>query len=126
MPDALERAAELDKQYGRNPDLATLPMYCTVFSLKDWYDAKDMRGTGGNDVNYAMDVPKEDSPDIAVLREKGAIIFAGGGRQQRQRRRSERTCEGDEVHTRYEPAVRAMEWSDLQSVRHGSRAARHQ
>jgi amidase len=76
QPDALERAAELDKQYGRNPDLKKLPMYCAVFSLKDWYDAKDMRGTGGNDVNFAMDVPKEDSPDIAVLRSKGAIIFA--------------------------------------------------
>jgi len=76
LPDALERAEELDKQYGRNPDLTALPIYCAVFSLKDWYDAKDMRGTGGNDVNYAMDVPKEDSPDIAVLREKGAIIFA--------------------------------------------------
>jgi len=76
MPDALERADELDKQYGRNPDLATLPMYCAVFSLKDWYDAKDMRGTGGNDVNFAMDVPKADSPDIAALRSKGAIIFA--------------------------------------------------
>ena len=76
LPDALERADELDKQYGRNPDLAALPMYCAVFSLKDWYDAKDMRGTGGNDVNFAMDVPKADSPDIAELRKKGAIIFA--------------------------------------------------
>src|SRR3990167_7267980 len=51
-------------------------MYCVVFSLKDWYDSKDMRGTGGNDVNFAMDVPKVDSPDIAVLRSKGAIIYA--------------------------------------------------
>jgi len=76
QPDALERAAELDRQYGRNPDLAKLPMYCAVFSQKSWYDAKDMRGTGGNDVNFAMDVPKYDSPDIAVLREKGAIIYA--------------------------------------------------
>lgn len=76
LPDAIERARELDKQYGRNPDTAKLPMYCAVFSLKDWYDAKDMRGTGGNDVNFAMDVPKEDSPDIAALREEGAIIYA--------------------------------------------------
>ena len=76
QPDALERAAELDEQYGRNPDLEKLPMYCVVMSFKDWYDAKDMRGTGGNDVNFALDVPKEDSPDIAVLRAKGAIIFA--------------------------------------------------
>jgi amidase len=76
MPDALEHASELDKQYGKNPDLKALPMYCAVFSLKDWYDAKDMRGTGGNDVNFAMDVPKYDSPDIATLRSKGAIIYA--------------------------------------------------
>jgi len=76
QPDALERAAELDKQYGRNPDLEKMPMYCSVFSLKDWFDAKDMRGTGGNDVNFAMDVPNADSPDIGVLRGKGAIIYA--------------------------------------------------
>ncbi len=76
LPDAVERAEELDKQYGRNPDLAQMPMYCVVFTLKNWYDAKDMRGTGGHDVNYAMDVPKADSPDIAELRKKGAIIYA--------------------------------------------------
>jgi amidase len=76
MPDAVERAAELDRQYGRNPDLKKLPLYCSVMSLKDWYDAKDMRATGGNDVNFAMDVPKVDSPDIAALRSKGAIIYA--------------------------------------------------
>src|SRR5678815_1346165 len=76
QPDALERAAELDKQYGSKPDLAKLPMYCVVFSLKNWYDAKDIRGTGGNDVDFAMDVPKYDSPDIADLRSKGAIIYA--------------------------------------------------
>jgi Asp-tRNA(Asn)/Glu-tRNA(Gln) amidotransferase A subunit family amidase len=76
QPDALERAAELDRQFGRNPNLAQMPLYCTVFTLKDWYDAKDIRSTGGNDVNYAMDVPKQDSPDIAELRKKGAIIYA--------------------------------------------------
>jgi amidase len=76
QPDALERAAELDKEYGRNPDLKKLPMYCAVFSIKDWYDTKDMRGTGGNDVNFAMDVPKADSPDVGKLRSKGAIIYA--------------------------------------------------
>jgi Asp-tRNA(Asn)/Glu-tRNA(Gln) amidotransferase A subunit family amidase len=76
QPDARERARELDALYGRNPDLGKLPMYCVVFSHKNWYDAKDMRSTGGNDVNYAMDVPPVDSPDIADLREKGAIIYA--------------------------------------------------
>ena len=76
MPDAVERAAELDKQYGKNPDLKKYPLYCSVMELKDWYDAKDMRATGGNDVNFAMDVPKEDSPDVAAMRNKGAIIYA--------------------------------------------------
>lgn len=75
QPDALERAAELDARYGRNPDLDAMPMYCVVFSHKNWYDAKDMRSTGGNDTNYAMDAPLKDSPDIGDLRAKGAIIF---------------------------------------------------
>lgn len=76
QPDALERAAELDKQYGKNPDLKKMPMYCVAFSYKNWYDSTDIRGTGGNDVNFAMDVPTADSPDIRVLRENGAIIYA--------------------------------------------------
>jgi hypothetical protein len=54
QPDALERAAELDAQYGRNPDLAKLPMYCVVFSFKDSYDAKDMRSTGGADATTIL------------------------------------------------------------------------
>jgi amidase len=76
LPDAIERAAELDKEYGRHPDLKKLPLYCSVMELKDWYDARDMRATGGNDVNFAMDAPKEDSPDVAAMRAKGAIIYA--------------------------------------------------
>jgi amidase len=76
QPDALERAAELDKKYGRNPDLKAMPMYCVAFSWKNWYDAKDMRATGGNDVNFEFDAPKYDFPDIAQLRAKGAISFA--------------------------------------------------
>jgi len=40
--------------------------------MKNWYDAKDIRSMGGNDVNFAMDAPKYDSADIALLREKGA------------------------------------------------------
>lgn len=75
-PDALERAAELDRTYGRNPDLDAMPMYCVPFSHKNWYDAFDMRSTGGNDVNYAADFAHKDSPDIGDLRAKGAIIYA--------------------------------------------------
>ena len=76
QPDALERAAELDAQYGRNPDLAKLPMYCVIASFKDPYDTKDMRTTSNNDVNFAMDVPPFDSTVVAQLRAKGAIIYA--------------------------------------------------
>jgi Asp-tRNA(Asn)/Glu-tRNA(Gln) amidotransferase A subunit family amidase len=76
QPDALESAAELDRQYGTKPDLDKYPMYCVVMSLKNWYDAKDMRSTGGNDVNFALDASNADSPDIADLRTKGAIIYA--------------------------------------------------
>ena len=76
QPDALERAAALDKQYGRTPDLKAMPMYCAVFSFKDVYDTTDMRTTGGADVNYAMDAPSEDATVVAELRAKGAIIYA--------------------------------------------------
>ena len=76
FPDALEVAAALDKEYGSKPDLTKLPMYCVVFSVKNWYDAKDMRSTGGNDVNFALDAGHADSPDVADLRDKGAIIYA--------------------------------------------------
>src|SRR3954452_9336613 len=47
QPDALERAAELDKQFSKNPDLDKMPMYGVVFSFKDPFDTKDMRSTGG-------------------------------------------------------------------------------
>ncbi|MCC7348541.1 MAG: hypothetical protein IT538_14200, partial [Variibacter sp.] len=40
LPDAPERAAELDATYGRNPDLQKMPMYGVVFSFKDPFDTK--------------------------------------------------------------------------------------
>ncbi len=76
LPDALERAAELDATYGRNPDLATMPMYGVVFSFKDPFDTKDMRSTGGGDAGYDIDVPARDHVLVEQLRNKGAIIFA--------------------------------------------------
>jgi len=76
QPDALERAAELDAQYGAKPDLAALPMYCITTAVKDPYDTKDMRTTANNDVNFAMDVPPFDATVVARLRAKGAIIYA--------------------------------------------------
>src|SRR5262252_3358051 len=76
QPDALERADELDAQYGRNPDLEKMPMYGVVFSFKDPFDTKDMRTTGGGDAAYDIDFPARDHALIEQLRNKGAIIFA--------------------------------------------------
>lgn len=76
QPDAFERAAELDAQYGRNPDLDAMPMYGVVFSFKDPFDTKDMRSTGGGDTRYDIDFPARDHVLVDQLRRKGAIIFA--------------------------------------------------
>ena len=76
LPDALERAAELDAHYGRDPDLTKMPMYGVVFSFKDPFDTKDMRSTGGGDARYDIDFPARDHVLVEQLRNKGAIIFA--------------------------------------------------
>ena len=76
LPDALERAAELDARYGRNPDLDRMPMYGVVFSFKDPFDTKDMRTTAGGDAAYDIDFPARDHVLVEQLRDKGAIIFA--------------------------------------------------
>src|SRR5579863_3714696 len=75
-PDALERAAELDAQYGNNPPLGELPMYGVVFSFKDPFDTKDMRTTAGGDAAYDIDFPARDHILVEQLRSKGAIIYA--------------------------------------------------
>src|SRR6266852_557571 len=76
LPDALERAAELDARYGNNPDVAAMPMYGVVFSFKDPFDTKDMRTTAGGDAAYDIDFPARDHILVEQLRNKGAIIFA--------------------------------------------------
>ena len=76
LPDALERAADLDATYGRHPDLTQMPMYGVVFAFKDSFDTKDMRSTGGGDARYDIDVPGRDHVLVEQLRTKGAIIFA--------------------------------------------------
>jgi Asp-tRNA(Asn)/Glu-tRNA(Gln) amidotransferase A subunit family amidase len=75
LPDALERAAELDATYRRNPDLDKMPMYGVVFSFKDPFDTKDMRTTAGGDAAYDIDFPARDHVLVEQLRNKGAIIF---------------------------------------------------
>ncbi len=76
QPDALERAVALDKEFGRNPDLAQMPMYCVPFSFKDPFDTKDMRSTGGADARFDIDFPARDHQLVEQLRNKGAIIYA--------------------------------------------------
>ena len=76
QPDALEQAAALDQQYGRNPDLEKMPLYGVVFSFKDAFDTKAMRSTGGGDARYDIDFPAQDHILVDQLRKKGAIIYA--------------------------------------------------
>ena len=76
QPDALERAQELDAEYGANPDFETLPMYGVAFSFKDPFDTRDMRSTGGADADYDTDFPARDHILVEQLRRKGAIIYA--------------------------------------------------
>jgi amidase len=76
LPDALEKAAELDAKYGKKPDLKELPMYCIPFAFKDPYDTMDMHTTGGGDARYDIDFPARDHTIVAELRKKGAIIYA--------------------------------------------------
>ena len=51
-------------------------LYGVVFALKDPFDTKDMRSTGGGDAAYDIDVPARDHMLVERLRDKGAIIFA--------------------------------------------------
>src|SRR5690606_18006300 len=67
-PDALEQAAALDAKYGRNPPLDELPLYGVVVSLKDPFDTKDMRTTGGGDARYDIDFPARDHVLVGQLR----------------------------------------------------------
>jgi amidase len=76
QPDAQERAAELDAEFGTAPDLEKMPMYGVVFSFKDAFDTADMRSTGGGDAAYDIDFPARDHVLVDQLRKKGAIIFA--------------------------------------------------
>jgi amidase len=75
MPDALEVAAALDKQFAKTGKLAG-PLHGVVMAIKDQYDTMDMRTTSGADVPYANDRPPEDSTFVERLRAAGAIIIA--------------------------------------------------
>ena len=75
MPDALETAAEQDREFARTGKLVG-PLQGVVVVVKDWYDTIDMRSTSGADVAYANDRPPRDTTAVARLRKAGAIILA--------------------------------------------------
>jgi Asp-tRNA(Asn)/Glu-tRNA(Gln) amidotransferase A subunit family amidase len=75
MPDALEVAAKLDKEFASTGQLAG-PLHGVVFSIKDLLDTYDMRTTSGADADYANDRPPADATIIKRLRDAGAIILA--------------------------------------------------
>jgi amidase len=88
MPDALEVAAELDRQLARTGKLVG-PLHGVVLSVKDQYDTFDMRSALGMDIPFANDRPPADANVIKKLRAAGAIILAkanlGEGGSQRSR-----------------------------------------
>src|SRR5258705_5416875 len=75
MPDALETAAALDREFAKTGKLVG-PLHGIVFALKDQYDTFDMRTTAGADAFWANDRPPDDATFVARLRAAGAIILA--------------------------------------------------
>src|SRR4051812_19958186 len=66
MPDALEIAAKLDKEFARTGKLVG-PLHGVVMAIKDQYDTFDMRTTSGADAFYANDRPPTDSTFVERL-----------------------------------------------------------
>jgi amidase len=75
MPDALEIAAALDREFASTGKLVG-PLHGIPISIKDQYDTFDMRTTSGADAPYANDRPPADSTFVKRLRDAGAIIIA--------------------------------------------------
>lgn len=74
VPDALDRARELDAVFARTGKL-TGPLHGIPIAIKDNYDTFDMRTTAGAAAAYANDRPPDDATVVAKLRAAGAIIL---------------------------------------------------
>ncbi|WP_428385921.1 amidase [Nevskia ramosa] len=74
LPDALEAAAELDRQFAATGKLVG-PLHGIPISVKDQYDTADLRTTSGADAPYANDRPPLDAEFVKRLRAAGAIII---------------------------------------------------
>src|SRR4051794_27009278 len=77
MPDAVDRARQLDAEFARTGKLVG-PLHGIPFAIKDQFDTFDMRTTSGAAANYANDRPPRDAEVVARLRKAGAIILAKG------------------------------------------------
>ena len=90
QPDALERAAELDAQYGRNPDLAALPMYCVVVvvqgSVRHQGHAHD--GEQRRQLRDGRAAVRFDDRRAAARQGRDHLREVGGARVQRRPRQS--------------------------------------
>jgi amidase len=74
IPDALDRARELDAEFSRTGKLVG-PLHGIPFAIKDLFDTFDMRTTAGAAAAYANDRPPRDATVIAKLRAAGAIML---------------------------------------------------
>ncbi len=74
IPDALDRARELDAVFARTGKLVG-PLHGIPIAIKDLFDTADMRTTAGSIAEYANDRPRDDATTIAKLRAAGAILL---------------------------------------------------
>jgi amidase len=74
MPDALDRARELDAQFARTGKLVG-PLHGIPIAIKDLFDTAELRTTAGSIADYANDRPRDDATVVAKLRAAGAIVL---------------------------------------------------
>jgi Asp-tRNA(Asn)/Glu-tRNA(Gln) amidotransferase A subunit family amidase len=79
-PMAMERAAELDRQYTSNPSSAGR-LHCIPVILKDNFNTADMPTSGGN-VEMKKSVPPVDAFVVDRIRKAGALILAKANMQE--------------------------------------------
>jgi amidase len=73
MPDALEVAAQLDREFKFTNRLR--PLQCIPIVIKDQMETFDMRTTDGSLTQFLNDRPPNDGTLVAKLRAAGAIII---------------------------------------------------
>ena len=127
QPDALERAAELDAQYGTNPDLEKLPMYCVAFSLEELVrregHALDRRQRRELRDGCAEGWIRPTSP---ICARRARSVFAVATAARRRAVGVDGPAEAEVVLPDGNLAYARLGRPALQSVRHRARAARHE